>query len=102
MLATKAYQATGEGLSTEPHTQMHTIGSYILGLCAHAGMQFYVDNTLGRGKDKELFYADSKVWTNFASYMRSIIYHYNPLTGLSYWQDPTIFAWEPANEPHTR
>jgi len=61
-------------------------------------------------------YPADTVWTDFTSYasrfygcaqcqqwyrdhIRSIVLRTNPYTGLAYRDDPTIFAWELANEP---
>ncbi|PNW80974.1 hypothetical protein CHLRE_07g337750v5 [Chlamydomonas reinhardtii] len=64
-------------------------------------MQFYVDNSLGTGWAREYFYASSQVWAHYVSFVTSVINHWNPITGMYYKDDPTILAWELANEPHT-
>ncbi|KAG2434886.1 hypothetical protein HYH02_012086 [Chlamydomonas schloesseri] len=64
-------------------------------------MQFYVDNSLGTGRAREYFYASSQVWARYVSFVTSVVNHWNPITQMYYRDDPTILAWELANEPHT-
>lgn len=70
------------------------------------GMQWYVDAALGLNgdgthKDKELFYSDARVKEAYWRYVSLILSRTNSLTGVRYAEDPTIFALELANEPHT-
>eukprot|EP00884_Botryococcus_braunii_P020646 jgi/Botrbrau1/7265/Bobra.0318s0004.1 len=65
------------------------------------GMQWYVDEVLGAGKPLEAFYTDTKVKTAFKNYITMIINRVNSFTKIPYKQDPAVFAWELANEPHT-
>jgi mannan endo-1,4-beta-mannosidase len=67
----------------------------------YGGMKFYVDNVLGTGKDKELFYSDANVKKAYRWYVNKIVNRRNTKTGVYYKDDPTILAWELANEPHT-
>ncbi|MTD13746.1 hypothetical protein GIS00_07290 [Nakamurella sp. YIM 132087] len=44
------------------------------------------------------FYTDPNVIADFRQYVRHILEHVNPYTGLAYKDDPTIMAWETGNE----
>lgn len=44
------------------------------------------------------FYTDPVVIADFENYIRHLITHRNPLTGLTYGNDPTIAIWETGNE----
>jgi mannan endo-1,4-beta-mannosidase len=67
----------------------------------YGGFDFYVNEVLGSGKEKELFYTDTDVRNAYKWYVRNIIQRRNTFTGTYYYNDPTILAWELANEPHT-
>ena len=45
------------------------------------------------------FYDCAECQTWYRDHIKMIITHINPYTGLPYSDDPTIFAWELANEP---
>jgi mannan endo-1,4-beta-mannosidase len=45
------------------------------------------------------FYACDACQTWYRDHIETMINHTNPYTGLAYRDDPTIFAWELANEP---
>ncbi len=45
------------------------------------------------------FYRDRRAITAFQSWVDALMMRVNPFTGLSYSDDPTILAWEIANEP---
>ena len=45
------------------------------------------------------FYENQKAQTLFYNYVRSLIDRKNKYDGLYYYEDPTIMAWELANEP---
>jgi mannan endo-1,4-beta-mannosidase len=45
------------------------------------------------------FYGCARCQIQYRNHIRTIITHTNPYTGLIYRDDPTIFAWELANEP---
>ena len=62
-------------------------------------MQDYVDNALGSGKHYSLFYTDPKVKQYYKDWLNKIITRTNTITGQVYKNDPTILAWELANEP---
>jgi mannan endo-1,4-beta-mannosidase len=68
----------------------------------YGGMQWWVDQILGSGKDRELFYTDWHVKEAYKQYAKFWIHHQNTVNGRTYRDDPTIMAWELANEPHTR
>lgn len=57
-----------------------------------------VDDT-GRIANKDLFYTDSCARQRYKDYVAHFVNRVNPLTGLQYKYDPTILAWELANEP---
>ena len=44
------------------------------------------------------FYLNSTIINDFKSYVRHLITHVNPHTGLTYAVDPTVFAFETGNE----
>jgi mannan endo-1,4-beta-mannosidase len=45
------------------------------------------------------FYSNAGAKQDFRDYINFIVNHVNPYTGLAYKDDPTIMAWELANEP---
>ena len=67
------------------------------------GMIQYVRWIYGDGvlpeAGKDLFYTDEKIKTAFKNYIRFILNHTNPYTGILYLDDPAVLAWELANEP---
>ena len=66
-------------------------------------MQDYVDQAYpGQGAALELFYTDPVVKRKFKDYVNMLVNRKNTITGLKYSEDPTIFAWELANEPRTQ
>ncbi len=46
-------------------------------------------------------YRDERAKSKFQDWVRALITRRNPLTGLSFAEDPTILAWEIANEPRS-
>jgi mannan endo-1,4-beta-mannosidase len=62
-------------------------------------MQDYVDRALGPGKHYSLFYTDNKVKQYYKDWLNKIITRTNTITGQIYKNDPTVLAWELANEP---
>ncbi|KAI9139557.1 glycoside hydrolase superfamily [Paraphysoderma sedebokerense] len=68
----------------------------------YGGIKWFVENILGSGKDKELFYTDKSVQEKYKWYIEQIINRNNSISGVTYKNDPTIFSWEILNEPHTR
>lgn len=44
------------------------------------------------------FYTNATIVNDFKNYIKHLITHVNPYTGLSYAEDPTIFAYETGNE----
>ena len=44
------------------------------------------------------FYTNPTIVSDFKNYMKHLITHVNPYTGLSYAEDPTIFAYTTGNE----
>jgi mannan endo-1,4-beta-mannosidase len=47
------------------------------------------------------FYRDARAKSTFQNWVHALITRQNPLTGLSFSEDPTILAWEIANEPRS-
>lgn len=52
--------------------------------------------------DHRAFYTDSRVKQAFKSWIAELVLRRNHLNGSLYRDDPTIFAWELANEPRCR
>jgi mannan endo-1,4-beta-mannosidase len=50
---------------------------------------------------KELFYTEPAVKSKFKDYVTRLLHRSNSYTGVSLRDDPTILAFELANEPHT-
>ena len=48
---------------------------------------------------REDFYTNAKIKQWFKNYISTLLNHKNYYTGVKYKDDPTIFAWELANEP---
>ena len=44
------------------------------------------------------FYTNPVIVSDFKNYVKKLITHVNPYTGLSYADDPTIYAYESGNE----
>ena len=44
------------------------------------------------------FYTDPTIISDFKNYIKHLITHVNPYTGLTYAEDPTVFAFETGNE----
>lgn len=44
------------------------------------------------------FYTDRTIINDFKNYIKHLLTHVNPYTGLTYAEDPTIFAYETGNE----
>jgi mannan endo-1,4-beta-mannosidase len=51
------------------------------------------------GKCHHEFYTDARIRRAFKDWTRHLIEHVNSIDGVPYRDDPTIFAWELANEP---
>jgi mannan endo-1,4-beta-mannosidase len=66
------------------------------------GIQWYAEQVAGLGADKEVFYTNSKARGAYRSYVAMILNRKNTINNLRYSNDPTIFALELMNEPHTR
>jgi hypothetical protein len=62
----------------------------------HGGKHTFTD---WRGLHNEnQFYTNQTVIHDFEQYIRTLLNHVNPYTGLAYKDDPTIMAWETGNE----
>ena len=56
-------------------------------------MQWYVDEVLGAGHDKEMFYTDPQINQYYRDYVSTLVNRTNTITGIQYLHDSTIFAW---------
>ena len=65
----------------------------------YGGMQWYADASPTAYGDHDFFYTDEQCRTWFKARVWTILNRLNTITGLLYKNDPTIFAWELANEP---
>jgi mannan endo-1,4-beta-mannosidase len=63
------------------------------------GMELYV-NWAGRGSDFVLFYTDPAVKALYKTYVQMLLNRTNVFTGRKYKDEPTILAWELADEPN--
>lgn len=52
--------------------------------------------------DHQAFYTDPRVKQAYQSWIAQLVLRRNRLNGIPYRDDPTIFAWELANEPRCR
>lgn len=69
---------------------------------AFGGMDQYVrwGQTAGLGTDTHVdFYTDPTIRGWFQSWISTLLNRVNTITGVAYKDDPTIMAWELANEP---
>ena len=64
----------------------------------YGGMQQYVEWITSNGSMSQ-FYTDINIQAKYKDYMTGIILRKNSLTGVVYRDDPTILAWDIANEP---
>jgi mannan endo-1,4-beta-mannosidase len=56
-----------------------------------------------RRSDKyTFFFTDPRAKKDYRTWVQAVVQRLNPLTGVSYMDDPTIFAWELMNEPYAR
>ncbi|KDR78310.1 hypothetical protein GALMADRAFT_1312903 [Galerina marginata CBS 339.88] len=58
------------------------------------GMDVYVNSIVGQGQPHDLFYTDPRVMSAYKNYVRTFVKRYE--------NEPTIMAWELANEPRCR
>jgi len=63
----------------------------------YGGMLQYVNWTTGSGNVND-FYSNSECKTLYKRFVRAVLNRRNSLTGVRYKEDPTIMAWELANE----
>jgi mannan endo-1,4-beta-mannosidase len=61
------------------------------------GMDIYVDWLKGKYHDQ--FYTDPTVRQWYKAWISHVLNHVNTISGVAYKDDPTIMAWELANEP---
>ncbi|MCY0902702.1 MAG: cellulase family glycosylhydrolase [Firmicutes bacterium] len=66
---------------------------------AFGGMQQYVNWVEGNSGKHDDFYTNPKIIQDFENYIHFFITRTNHITGVSYADDPTVMAWELANEP---
>lgn len=50
-------------------------------------------------EDDSAFWTDRQLIDDFKATLRHVLHRTNTITGVRYADDPTILAWEPANEP---
>lgn len=58
-----------------------------------------MDRRYGKGKPLELFYTDAFLRQAYKDWIKKIVTRTNTITKQRYIDDPTILAWEIANEP---
>ena len=58
------------------------------------GIQWYVDQLLGSGHDKEEFYTNSQAKDAYRNYVSHIVQRTNSINGIQYRSDTTILSWE--------
>ncbi|MFD5464593.1 cellulase family glycosylhydrolase [Kitasatospora sp. NPDC127059] len=75
----------------------------------YGGMQQYVswflglpDDSYGDGVNHDRFYTDPGIRACYRAWAKHLVQHRNLYTGLRYCDDPTIMAFELANEPRCR
>jgi len=75
----------------------------------YGGMQQYVkwfldlpDDSYTTGTNHDLFYSTPAIKECYKAYARHVTQRFNRYTGLRYNEDPTIMAFELANEPRCR
>jgi mannan endo-1,4-beta-mannosidase len=54
--------------------------------------------TRTRNPEIQQFYTNPVIVNDFKTYIKKLITHTNPYTGLTYAEDPTIYAFETGNE----
>jgi mannan endo-1,4-beta-mannosidase len=67
----------------------------------YGGMPWYVSQCIRPGASADLFYTDSCSQTYFKQWIDFLVTRINTYTNRAYRDDPTIFAWELANEPRS-
>ncbi|PNT50397.1 hypothetical protein POPTR_002G184500v4 [Populus trichocarpa] len=70
----------------------------------YGGRSQYVE--WARERDQQLsdddgFYTNSVVKEYYKNHVKAVLTRINSITGVAYKDDPTIFAWELINEPHS-
>jgi len=75
----------------------------------YGGMQQYVkwfldldDDSYGDAVNHDKFYTDRRIRRCYLAYVEHVLNRRNRYTGIRYRDDPTIMAWELANEPRNR
>ena len=62
------------------------------------GINVSSDTTITQSPLVQQFYTNRTIIDDFKRYIHHLLTHVNPYTGLSYAEDPTIFAYETGNE----
>ena len=75
-----------------------TLGNFEL---QFGGIQWYVDQIMGKGHKRENFYTNDKAKKFYKQYVSTLVHRTNTFTGTQYKDDTTILSWELLNEPHT-
>ena len=58
------------------------------------GIQWYVDQVLGSGHDKEEVYTNSQAKDAYQKYVSTLVFRTNTINGIQYKSDTTILSWE--------
>ncbi|MGH7758202.1 MAG: cellulase family glycosylhydrolase [Candidatus Dormibacteria bacterium] len=66
---------------------------------AYGGIAQYLRWVGLPSSDHDQFFSNQGVIALYENYVRHVVTHMNPLNHLEYGQDPTILAWDIANEP---
>lgn len=56
----------------------------------------------GSRDEYSFFFTDPRTKQDYRDWVRFVLERVNPLTGVAYKDDPTIFAWELMNEPYAK
>jgi mannan endo-1,4-beta-mannosidase len=56
----------------------------------------------GSNDKDSFFFTDHRTRSDYRNWVRYVVNRVNPLTGLTYKDDPTIMAWELMNEPNAQ
>ena len=65
-------------------------------------MEWWVENFKGKEHPLDAFYWDGYVQSKYREWLSYLANRVNTYSGYQYKSDPTIFAWDTANEPHTK
>lgn len=89
-------------LLAEAHKRQLKLIIAFLDFWAYTGGAQQMRAWYGSDDQHQFFFADPRTQADYRSWVRYIIHRVNPLTGLTYRDDPTIFSWELMNEPEAQ